>query len=560
MMSAAISMTADTEQTKARPLLDGLSFHQGGPENISFAKSFDERVGISTLPQGKSSADAAAMALEGVTNATPPKKPDVVADIPGGVNGKDTTAQKISARGELTSAVAGKIIQVQAKGVVAEPQDNAIPSDSEMKTVDSPAPEEVAAGELSSSPSTPYGALAAVATDENPGPHLSIADGGHSSISNGGRTVIQKRMEIGEKVKVDASAKGSTATPKIVQKATATIVNAIAVDAKPIIERSAESAAPVVGQGVASTVALQGEGGKATVAFNTAASAVTKPSTGISPTFVDGQVRKESASGAKASVTDTEAAMATGSDPVAPPKTDLSPEKMPTIAIPGGSDGENKPQVREPGAPLLHSVGIVPTAFVSGNTSGELVTTKLPVGDAGTHTSLPIGSSEQDGAVAVAQSLDGAPRMLTATPTSLEVGVQNGTHGWLKVRAEMTDGGAVNASVSATSSAAQEMLHRELPALTAYLQEEKVTVNAIVVHAPSTGGADPRSSSGMGGAGGQTPPRSNEGGEQHQNLRKATLIGSDGPSTYRISLGPDEDRSLPLAGYSSGGGWLSVRA
>jgi hypothetical protein len=158
------------------------------------------------------------------------------------------------------------------------------------------------------------------------------------------------------------------------------------------------------------------------------------------------------------------------------------------------------------------------------------------------------------------QSMDGAPRTLAATPTSLEVGIQNGTHGWLKVRAEMTDGGVVNASVSAASPAGQEMLHRELPALTAYLQEEKVAVNAVIVHAPSTVEADARSSTGTDNAGGQTPQRSNEGEEQHQNIRKTTLNDSDETMTYRSSLGSDADGSLPLAAYTSGGTWLSVRA
>jgi hypothetical protein len=150
--------------------------------------------------------------------------------------------------------------------------------------------------------------------------------------------------------------------------------------------------------------------------------------------------------------------------------------------------------------------------------------------------------------------------MLAATPTSLEVGIQNGTHGWLKVRAEMTDGGVVNASVSAASSAGQEMLHRELPALTAYLQEEKVAVNAVIVHAPSAAGMDARSSSGTDGAGGQTPQRSNEGEQQHQSLRKTTLNVSEETIPYRSLHGVDEDGSLPLAAYVNGGSWLSVRA
>jgi hypothetical protein len=328
------------------------------------------------------------------------------------------------------------------------------------------------------------------------------------------------------------------------------------------MEISTEGAIPAGGQVVGPTVALQGEIGKTTEALTKSVSSVTKPSTEISPSPVDGQVRKDVASGAKASVTDTAVMVIAGSDLVASPKTDASPEKMPTVAIPSGSDGENKPQAkRESGAALSHSGGIVPTAIAFGNAPGELAATKLLAGDAGAHTAgLSAGSREPDGAGVVAPSMAGAPRMLAATPTSLEVGIQSGTHGWLKVRAEMTDGGVVNASVSAASSAGEEMLHRELPGLTAYLQEEKVAVNAVIVHAPSAAGTDARSSSGTDGAGGQTPQRSNEGEQQQQSLRKTTLNGSEEAMTYRSLHGVDEDGSLPLAVYANGGSWLSVRA
>jgi len=198
---------------------------------------------------------------------------------------------------------------------------------------------------------------------------------------------------------------------------------------------------------------------------------------------------------------------------------------------------------------------------MSDTPKGNLAAGKLPVAEASVHTTdLQVSSREQDRAGAVAPSMDGAPRIMMATPTSIEVGIQNGTHGWLKVRAEMAEGGVVNASVSAASSAGQEMLHRELPALTAYLQEEKVAVNAVIVHAPSVSGPDPRSSPAASGDGGQTPQRSNQGEEQHQGLRKPALNGSDGPITYRSLTGVDEDGSLPLAAYASGGSWLSVRA
>ena len=155
--------------------------------------------------------------------------------------------------------------------------------------------------------------------------------------------------------------------------------------------------------------------------------------------------------------------------------------------------------------------------------------------------------------------------MLTATPSVLEVGIQNGTHGWSKVRAEMADGGVVNASVSAASSAGQEMLHRELPALTAYLQEEKVAVNAVVVHAPLAAESVARNSTGMADAAGQESQRSDGGKEQRQNLAEPKVNGSgmhdsDEMKTYESLQGVDEDRLSPLAGYGSGGGWLSVRA
>ena len=49
--------------------------------------------------------------------------------------------------------------------------------------------------------------------------------------------------------------------------------------------------------------------------------------------------------------------------------------------------------------------------------------------------------------------------------------------------------------------------------LTAYLQQEKVAVNAVVVHVPAAAGADVRGSSGsgMGNAGGEISQRSGEG-------------------------------------------------
>ena len=67
-------------------------------------------------------------------------------------------------------------------------------------------------------------------------------------------------------------------------------------------------------------------------------------------------------------------------------------------------------------------------------------------------------------------------RTLVATPTTLEVGVPDGTQGWLRIRAQVSDQGQVSASLAGGSSASQEMLHRELPALNAFLHNEQMPV------------------------------------------------------------------------------------
>jgi hypothetical protein len=567
MMSAAILMMAGVELTKVRSVSDDLFSGQGELEDFSFAKSFNERVGVSTSSQGKNAADVLAIALPGLKGTTLTKQLEEVAGRSSGVMEESITAQEISVHSELKGVIADKIIRPQAAAAVGA-QEKTTTNDAGAGKAEVPTQVKGAANDVLPESPIAYAAPVSGATDESLEPRVSIVVGDRPSVSTGDTPVVQKKTEAAEKVmegassKKPAKAQESSATPKTVEKTVGKIVDAIAVEPKPVMGVSTESAIPVVGQVVAPTVAPQSEVSKAADAFSKAVSAVTKPSAGTFPIAIDGQVHKEIASGAKVSVTDTAMMMTAGSDPVASPKTDMSPEKMRAVAIPGGTNGENKLQnVRESGATLLHSLSVVPTAVVSGDTPGELVPTKLLVGDAGGQTTgLPTGSREQDGAGVGAQSMDGAPRVLGATPTSLEVGIQNGTHGWLKVRAEMTDGGVVNASVSAVSSAGQEMLHRELPALTAYLQEEKVAVNAVAVHGPSAAGTDARSSSGTDGAGGQTPQRSNGGEDQHQNLKKAALNGSGEAMPYRSLHGVDEDGSLPLAAFVSGGSWLSVRA
>jgi hypothetical protein len=156
--------------------------------------------------------------------------------------------------------------------------------------------------------------------------------------------------------------------------------------------------------------------------------------------------------------------------------------------------------------------------------------------------------------------MDGAHRTLAATPTTLEVGIANGTQGWLKIRAELATGGGVNASLSTASPAGQEMLHRELPSLAAYLQQAQVAVNSVVVH-PAMAGNDSHSlAGGMGGdVSGQTQQRNDQGGEARQ--------GWDGPVSsyveevaYDSASGVGADGLLSPVTYAGGGSWLNVRA
>ncbi len=197
----------------------------------------------------------------------------------------------------------------------------------------------------------------------------------------------------------------------------------------------------------------------------------------------------------------------------------------------------------------------IASAVVAPRLAGDLSSAKQKVSDESVSTALVAESSEQSKSSGAVTATGGMPQMLTATPTSLEVGIANGTHGWLKVRAELVEGGGIHASVLTASSLGQETLHREIPSLTAYLQQENIAVNSVAIHA-----ATPElyeragSNAGMGG-GGQTRQGSDD--KERPQSSSPMTAGRDGEA---ISY-PEDDANglLPLA-IPSGGGWLSVRA
>lgn len=168
------------------------------------------------------------------------------------------------------------------------------------------------------------------------------------------------------------------------------------------------------------------------------------------------------------------------------------------------------------------------------------------------------GAAEQNGHGAeLLPSADGMHRTLEATPTSLEVGLANGTQGWLKIRAEMAGGGVVNASLSSASPSGQEMLHRELPSLTAFLQQERIAVNTVVIH-PAAASAQ---SSGLTGgmSGGDTGAQAQQRNGQGEDGRRGVGGAVVDTVAQEVKYTDGVDALLPTAQYA-GGGWLSVRA
>jgi hypothetical protein len=171
--------------------------------------------------------------------------------------------------------------------------------------------------------------------------------------------------------------------------------------------------------------------------------------------------------------------------------------------------------------------------------------------------------------------------MLGSSATSLEVGVASGTHGWLKIRAEMTGSGEVNASLTGGSSIAANRLRDDLPALSSYLQAEKVQVSGLNVHTTLPGAAPAIISSDRstydgsssfsggadgGGAGGRPQQQDEQGTTssvvsiRNEDGREVLLDRASDLTAFRNELGLDGKASLSSVEYGTGGGWLNVRA
>ncbi len=179
------------------------------------------------------------------------------------------------------------------------------------------------------------------------------------------------------------------------------------------------------------------------------------------------------------------------------------------------------------------------------------------------HRGMPIIAPGTAGAAGIR-----APQILASSPAKLDVGVFDGTHGWLRIRAEMGAGGAVSASLAA-SSAAHASLRAELPEMARYLASEAVSVSKLEVNrlvagangAPASSEQKNSEARGQGQSSGQQEAGTNWWRKPPQALQGAASAAPDFAASGQGAV-----YALARLGAGVGfpaaasGGWLNVCA
>jgi hypothetical protein len=605
MMSTAVAMTVSTELESVRSGTPD----RGGSENVTFAQSFGERAGLpvgiegknitrdaaTELPEGKSTGSSKSFnELSAASGATKGKAIDgqtasELSDVGGGTKNLSEAKNSVvsaAVSDEERSGAAAKRLPPAHDELQNTLTKNVVAANVSQTTV-------ATAGIVKNSPTSGEAEVAAEtpSTEQKPLPAAvdskdvnSVSDEGAAAAPD--RTLkagddtelpiqlpIQKEtvptgnveeMAVGRKTgKTQEHATGS----KVAAKTIGTTENEKGVKAESPAITNVQGAIVVPVQSSANGDVPRSEGSKALDGDVAAGAPATGRSVaGVSTKAAEGTVRKEIAPGAKGEV---EGAGADAKTELSKPAAADFGEDVARAAVAGkGNDGNVQNAVAATAS--VHAaagsdgavVGLAP-AVTSGHAAGDMSGIKVQSGEVGGHaTGLQAGAEDQDGTGAVAGEMGMSHRTLLATPTALEVGLASGTEGWLKIRAEMTSGGQVNASMSSATAAGQEMLHRELPGLTAYLQTERVAVNTVVVHANASAGAESRLAGGMDReAGGQAQQRGRqEGGSERQSVTGAAPNRAEDVLTYAGLNGVVEDGSLSVGTYAGGGSWLNVRA
>jgi hypothetical protein len=150
------------------------------------------------------------------------------------------------------------------------------------------------------------------------------------------------------------------------------------------------------------------------------------------------------------------------------------------------------------------------------------------------------GSSGHNGQSTPSQPAAGTgPQLVASSPSQLDVGVYDDTHGWLRIRAELGAGGAVNATLT-SADAAHESLKTALPEMTHYLGAESVNVNSIALDKfGDTGGGQPGSHA-EGQQQGSTTGQHTSGDEQQQAGAQANAMAMlDDAASRSVAAAPD---------------------
>jgi hypothetical protein len=589
MMSTAMVVSVGTELGTAR---SGASEREDG-EGMSFAESFGESAGLSIDGRGKGTAGGLASEIKDGKNAEISKDLEEPGPASDGARGKVIVGQ-----GPKESAVPGKVsgntlgnvpvsknpvaLLARTAGGIASGagEHRLIASGSSLEAVTKDVQAAIPQKAMTAGPKVEEDELQSGETKEGAGPVLSVpklsTDMGSKDLKvalREGADPLDGALEVespGHKKIASEKKSEDAASVKRTGKANGAgefkTVGGVG-DVKGAEVRSAD------GIGVPGTVTAQGQTLLPGAGQPKEAGKTGGPDSGeviaVSGKTADGAEvsrAKKIGPGKKAGVEDSGDAVnaAASQGPMAKPEGDGG---MPAVAAAtGGKDGDGKTTIPVVAATVSHAgVGgngvaseVVPGVAV-GHTPGDITGGKVQAGAVVSHAANLQGSGDEGG-TAGASEMGGMHRVLTATPTALEVGIANGTQGWLKIRAEMTEGGQVNASLSSATTSGQEMLHRELPALTAYLHEERVSVNAVAVQTNAAAGAGPMPAGGMNPEGRGQQHEQQGGGEQRQSVVNADADRIDGGMTYEGLNGLGQDGSLSPGMFSGGGGYLNVRA
>ena len=238
------------------------------------------------------------------------------------------------------------------------------------------------------------------------------------------------------------------------------------------------------------------------------------------------------------------------------------------LSAPASSNGvqTGSPQITQLASAYSHPSPSATEGSVPQTVVGEQITSQFHASGAtqivasanGVHERFVPANSPSAGAPTFAPAI-------VAGPSRLEVGIFDGTHGWLKVRAEMTGAGDIATSLTVKAPAVQ-VFHAAAPEITSYLLSEGINIARLDVHSASantrTGAAEEVLSNNGSGSGSQREAEKPEWTGSNAEARNENQQRED--SRQSRSSGPVW-RASPLAPIwtqtaSRTGGWLSICA